>query len=60
LCRARTHTHRAVGNAMGNGRTFLMNKGFTEDEAITIMSVAGDFGITQVSFLYNKSMNDVP
>lgn len=39
---------RAVANAMRNGKTLLMNKGYTEDEALTIMSVAGDFGITQV------------
>jgi len=39
---------RAVANAMRNGKKLLMNKGYSEDEAITIMSVAGDFGITQV------------
>jgi hypothetical protein len=33
---------------MRNGKTLLMNKGYTEDEAITIMSTGGDFGITQV------------
>jgi acetamidase/formamidase len=41
-------TSRAVANAMRNGKKLLMNKGYSEDEAITIMSVAGDFGITQV------------
>jgi len=39
---------RAVGNAMRNGKALLMNKGYSEDEAITLMSVAADFGITQV------------
>ena len=44
--------YRAVANAMRNGRTFLMNKGFSEDEAFTMMSVACDFGITQVIYIY--------
>ena len=44
--------YRAVANAMRNGRTFLMNKGFSEDEAFTMMSVACDFGITQVIYMY--------
>ena len=42
------HGIRAVGNAMRNGKALLMNKGYSEDEAITIMTTAGDFGITQV------------
>jgi len=33
---------------MRNARTLLMNKGYTEDEAVTILSTAADFGITQV------------
>lgn len=45
---------RAVGNAMRNGKKLLMNKGYTEDEALTIMTTAGDFGITQVvNILYS-------
>jgi len=40
---------RAVGNAMRNGITLLMQqKGMTEDEAITLLSTAADFGITQL------------
>ncbi len=43
----------SVDNAMRDAfrkmRKFLMNaKGFSEDEAITLMSVAADFGVTQV------------
>ena len=38
----------AVGNAMRNGKTLLMNKGYSEDEALTIMTTGADFGITQV------------
>ena len=50
--------HRAVGNAMNNGRTFLMNKGYSEDVAISMMSVACDFGITQVSSLFLWSVSN--
>ena len=43
----------SVDNAMRDAfrkmRQFLMNaKGLSEDEAITLMSVAADFGVTQV------------
>jgi len=33
---------------MNNAKTLLMNKGYTEDIAITILSTVADFGITQV------------
>jgi acetamidase/formamidase len=39
----------AMRDAFRKMRAFLMNaKGLTEDEAISLMSVAVDFGITQV------------
>jgi acetamidase/formamidase len=36
-------------DAFRKTRTFLMNtQGLTEDEAISLMSIAVDFGITQI------------
>src|SRR5947209_6099193 len=40
---------RALKDAFRKMRTFLMTtKGLTEDEAISLMSIAVDFGVTQV------------
>jgi len=47
---------RAVANTMRNARTLLMNMGFTEDEAITILSATGDFGITQVTHTHAHTL----
>lgn len=41
-------TDKAVSNAYHNSVAFLMNLGFDEDAAISALSVACDFGITQV------------
>ena len=38
----------AMANAYRNSLRLLINKGFTEDQAITILSTACDFAITQV------------
>ena len=38
----------AMANAYRNSLRLLMNKGFTEDQAITILSTTSDFAITQV------------
>ena len=37
----------AVANVYKLGRAFLMNLGFTEDSAISALTVACDFGVTQ-------------
>jgi acetamidase/formamidase len=37
---------------MNNAKMVLMKKGYSEDQAITILSTAADFGITQVAHGY--------
>ena len=37
---------------MNNARMMLMKKGYSEDQAITILSTVADFGITQVTHGY--------
>ena len=45
----RSSVDNAMRDAFRKMRSFLMNaKGLSEDEAITLMSVAADFGVTQV------------
>jgi hypothetical protein len=45
----KSSTDTAVANAYHNAKGLLMNMGYSEDAAISMLSVACDFGMTQAS-----------